>query len=240
MAAQLFQQLPDRSRVLFIRLRNLGEAVLDTANLRAVRQFRPDLQLTTLVEAIYTDLYEADPGIEALALPRRSGDRRSAVLDRLRLVREIRRRGFAAVVNLHGGPTSAQLTFASGARFRVGAAHFRNGYAYNVRIPRVEDLTGRTEMHTVEYQFEQFRWLGPHKGVVQLALASVTNACWDLWMSPSRDAKPPARSSAPRDSILRALTRCSRRQMSSIRSGGCPSASRRSPTGCESAAGRSS
>lgn len=27
----------------------------------------------------------------------------------------------------------------------------------------------------------QFRWLGPHKGVVQLALASVTNACWDLW-----------------------------------------------------------
>ncbi|HEY0175932.1 MAG TPA: enolase C-terminal domain-like protein, partial [Pedobacter sp.] len=27
----------------------------------------------------------------------------------------------------------------------------------------------------------QFRWLGPHKGVVHLALASVTNACYDLW-----------------------------------------------------------
>lgn len=26
-----------------------------------------------------------------------------------------------------------------------------------------------------------FRWLGPHKGVVHLALASVTNACYDLW-----------------------------------------------------------
>src|SRR5690242_2711729 len=26
----------------------------------------------------------------------------------------------------------------------------------------------------------QFRWLGPHKGIVQLALASVTNACFDL------------------------------------------------------------
>src|SRR6202012_2655685 len=25
------------------------------------------------------------------------------------------------------------------------------------------------------------RWLGPHKGVVQLALASSTNACFDLW-----------------------------------------------------------
>ncbi|MEX1119897.1 MAG: enolase C-terminal domain-like protein [Terrimicrobiaceae bacterium] len=28
---------------------------------------------------------------------------------------------------------------------------------------------------------QQFRWLGPHKGVVHLALASVTNACWDAW-----------------------------------------------------------
>lgn len=26
-----------------------------------------------------------------------------------------------------------------------------------------------------------FRWLGPHKGVVHLALASVVNACFDLW-----------------------------------------------------------
>lgn len=26
-----------------------------------------------------------------------------------------------------------------------------------------------------------FRWLGPHKGVVHLALAAVTNACFDLW-----------------------------------------------------------
>ncbi|HEX5552247.1 MAG TPA: enolase C-terminal domain-like protein [Chitinophagaceae bacterium] len=28
---------------------------------------------------------------------------------------------------------------------------------------------------------QRFRWLGPQKGVVQLALASVTNACFDLW-----------------------------------------------------------
>jgi len=27
----------------------------------------------------------------------------------------------------------------------------------------------------------QFRWLGPHKGAVHLALASITNACFDLW-----------------------------------------------------------
>ena len=27
----------------------------------------------------------------------------------------------------------------------------------------------------------QYRWLGPHKGMVHLALACITNACYDLW-----------------------------------------------------------
>ena len=27
----------------------------------------------------------------------------------------------------------------------------------------------------------QLRWLGPHKGVVHLALAAISNACFDLW-----------------------------------------------------------
>src|SRR5258708_7340805 len=30
-------------------------------------------------------------------------------------------------------------------------------------------------------QHPQLRWFGPHKGVVHLALASLTNACFDLW-----------------------------------------------------------
>ena len=30
-------------------------------------------------------------------------------------------------------------------------------------------------------QHPQLRWLGPHKGVLHLALASITNACFDLW-----------------------------------------------------------
>jgi L-fuconate dehydratase len=30
-------------------------------------------------------------------------------------------------------------------------------------------------------QHPQLRWLGPHKGVVHLAQASLTNACFDLW-----------------------------------------------------------
>lgn len=164
MPTPLFQQLPANSRVLFIRLRNLGEAVLDTANLRALKRFRPDLEIVTLVEAIYTDLYAVDPDIDAIALPRKTTDNRSTFASRLGVIKEIRDRKFTAVVNLHGGPTSAQLAFASGAKHRVAPAHFRNGYAYNLRIPLVDEILKKPEasqrLHTVENQFAEFQWLG--------------------------------------------------------------------------------
>src|SRR5262249_52109661 len=108
MSTPLFQQLPENSRVLFIRIRNLGEAVLDTANLRALKHFRPDLEITTLVEAIYADLYADDPEIEAMPLPRGAENKRISLAARLNMIREIRDRKFAAIINLHGGPTSAQ------------------------------------------------------------------------------------------------------------------------------------
>src|SRR5262245_313341 len=156
----LFQRLPPDSRVLFIRLRNLGEAVLDTANLRALKRWRPDLQITTLVEELYADLFAADPEIDAMPLVRRADDKRSSIRSRLRVIKEIRARKFAAVVNLHGGPTSASLTLTSGAKDRAGSRHFRNSYVYNLRIPDAEEILGRGGLHTVEYQFGQFKWLG--------------------------------------------------------------------------------
>lgn len=156
----LFRQLPAGARVLFIRLRNLGEAVLDTANLRALKRFRPDLEVTTLVEAIFADLFSADSEIAVLALERSARDRRSTLRARFQVIKEIRSRNFHAVINLHGGPASAQLAAASGAPHRVGAAHFRFAYIYNWQVPPAEDILGRKHLHTVESQFAAFKWLG--------------------------------------------------------------------------------
>ena len=44
-----------------------------------------------------------------------------------------------------------------------------------------EVMAGFGELQRAMSDEQQFRWLGPHKGIVHLALASVTNACWDLW-----------------------------------------------------------
>jgi L-fuconate dehydratase len=46
----------------------------------------------------------------------------------------------------------------------------------------IEDLMANFgELSRQLAQDPQLRWLGPHKGVVHLALASLTNACFDLW-----------------------------------------------------------
>jgi len=175
----LFQKLEPGSRVLFIRLRNLGEAILDTANLRALKRYRPDLEITTLVEAPYTGLYAADADIHAVGLKREAGERRSSLTARLSMISQIRKQRFTAVVNLHGGPASAQLTWLSGARHRIGASHFRHGYAYNLRVPPAEEILGRTDLHTVESQFAWFKWLGlpaEEPGPTSLAVVEAARA----------------------------------------------------------------
>jgi L-fuconate dehydratase len=71
------------------------------------------------------------------------------------------------------------FTLGEGNQLVCEAARF---YAQRLAGKSIEEIMadfGVLQKLTADEQ--QFRWLGPHKGVVQLALASVTNACWDLW-----------------------------------------------------------
>ena len=55
-------------------------------------------------------------------------------------------------------------------------------YASQLKGQDIEDIMAGFGNWFYRFSNEQqFRWLGPHKGVVHLALASVTNACYDLW-----------------------------------------------------------
>jgi L-fuconate dehydratase len=88
-----------------------------------------------------------------------------------------------AVTELHDdrGRTGVGLAFTlgEGNQLVCAAAQF---YAQTLIGKPIEEIMahfGAWQRAMADEQ--QFRWLGPHKGVVQLALASVTNACWDLW-----------------------------------------------------------
>src|ERR1700722_11622796 len=88
-----------------------------------------------------------------------------------------------AVTELHDnrGRTGVGLAFTlgEGNQMVCEAARF---YAQRLAgKPIKEIMAGFGELQHQLADEQQFRWLGPHKGVVQLALASVTNACWDLW-----------------------------------------------------------
>lgn len=88
-----------------------------------------------------------------------------------------------AVTQLHDdrGRTGVGLAFTlgEGNQLVCEAARF---YAQRLVGQPIEEIMARFGALQREMADEQqFRWLGPHKGVVQLALSSVTNACWDLW-----------------------------------------------------------
>jgi L-fuconate dehydratase len=88
-----------------------------------------------------------------------------------------------AVTELHddSGLTGTGLAFTlgEGNDLVCRAAEY---YAARLKGRDIEEIMA--DFGTIQHGMadeQQFRWLGPHKGVVHLALSSVTNACWDLW-----------------------------------------------------------
>lgn len=75
--------------------------------------------------------------------------------------------------------TGLAFTIGEGNDLVCKAAAF---YAEKLKGRDIEDLMANfgAEFNALSNE-QQFRWLGPHKGIVHLALASVTNACYDLW-----------------------------------------------------------
>ena len=88
-----------------------------------------------------------------------------------------------AVTELHDdrGRTGVGLAFTLGEGNQL-VCEAAKLYAQRLVGKSIEQImAGFGELQRAMADEQQFRWLGPHKGVVQLALASVTNACWDLW-----------------------------------------------------------
>ena len=153
-AASLLPSLPANSRVLVIRLRSIGDIVLLTPALHLLKQWRPDLRVSVLVEPGFRDLLEGNPDLdEILTLGR-------GVAARLRTISGLRRREFALCLNLHGGPTSVQLTSSSGAQWKAGFAHFRTRRAYDFLVPDARTILGQPTVHTAEHQASALFWLG--------------------------------------------------------------------------------
>ena len=149
--------LPDRAAVAVVRLRSLGDCVLTTPALYILRSARPDLRVGVVVDERFAPVFARNPDIDEILPPS------------LKALRSFRPE---LCVNFHGGTRSLTLTVASGARLRVGFAHFRGAGTYNCRIPTAQEIlaTART-VHTAEHLASAVFWLGaPHMPVPRARL----------------------------------------------------------------------
>jgi heptosyltransferase III len=143
---RVLEVLPRGSRAAVIRLRSLGDCVLTTPALRILKNFRPDLSLGVVVEDRFREIFEGNPDIEAILAPSLFALRRFHPL---------------LCLNFHGGPRSAWFTALSGARWRAGFGHFRQPFAYNIRIPRAQEILGvERKVHTAEHLASAMFYLG--------------------------------------------------------------------------------
>ena len=152
---KLLDRLPQRARVLIIRLRSLGDCVLTTPALELLKRHRPDLRVAMMVEDRFRAVFEDNPDVEVLLEPEPA----AAARWRARLC-----------VNLHGGPRSVWLTAASLSRWRAGFAHFRCRWLYNVRIPTAQQILGvNRKVHTAEHIASAMFYLGVPRGEIPRA-----------------------------------------------------------------------
>ena len=123
--SSLLPDLPLGAEILVIRLRSIGDVVLTLPAIEALHEWRPDFRISFLVQPFCAALVEGHPAISHVLL----------LTDFWPTVRMLRRRRFAAVFNMHAGPTSALLTGFSGAPLRVCWARRQYSFVYNVEVP---------------------------------------------------------------------------------------------------------
>jgi heptosyltransferase-3 len=142
-------------RVLVVRLRSIGDTVLATPSLHALRRFLPEARVDILLEDWVAPLLEGSREVDRVLTVER-GSKSS----RLRAARLIRAEKYDVVYNLHGGSTAALLTRATGARHRVGYAAYRYASLHNHTAPPSSALWGREKTHSAEQQLALLGWTG--------------------------------------------------------------------------------
>lgn len=158
---QILPNLPQAAKLLFVRLRSLGDTILSTPLYSALKSWRPDLRISVLVERPYEELLLNNPDLRSvISIPRgQSGDVWSWWA-RLKTLHRIRSERFDCCINLHGGSTSALLTGLGGSRYKVGLQTFRYNFCYNVGLQSPFHAGKGLKQHTVEYQVEWLYALG--------------------------------------------------------------------------------
>lgn len=136
--------------ILLVRPRLIGDVILTTPSVQALRRRFPDAKLLYLVEALAAPVVAANPRIDRTYVIRhRRGWRRW--LEDWQLARALRSARVDIAIDLHGGPRSGWLTWATRAPMRVGYDVSGRRWMYTHRIARPRGYQPR---HSVLNQWD--------------------------------------------------------------------------------------
>lgn len=116
--------------ILVIQLRRIGDVILTTPAVAALKKTYPKAAIDFLVEPPGAEALAGNPHLREIVVY--DGRTIAGLLD-------IRRRRYDWVIDFLGNPRSALLTFCSGAAVKAGPAHVGHRWAYN--MPLVQSST---------------------------------------------------------------------------------------------------
>jgi len=122
----------------------MGDCVLLTGPVRALKEEFPGFRISVLVEARLASCFDGNPDFDQILI---AGGKFSTA------IRLLTRR-FNAIVNLHGGPTSLAYSCLAWGK-RIGVEHYRASKLYHGLLPAPP-----SSAHTVESTMALLQWLG--------------------------------------------------------------------------------
>ena len=176
-------RLPDSARILLVRLRLIGDVILTTPAIRALRNTYPQARLSYLVEPLSAPVVARNPHLDEVIVAA-AADAPRRLRDDVTLGLDLRRRRFDLAIDFHGGPRSSWFTWASRAPRRIGYEVAARAWMYTTRVPRSRDLRPR---HSVQNQWDLLEPLGiprptPESHPTELVLDPRAAETVDAWL----------------------------------------------------------
>ena len=142
-------------RVLVVRLRSIGDTVLATPSLIALRRFLPDAQIDILLEDWVAPVLEDFDAVDNVI-----SFRKNDLKSRLQTARKIRANNYDVAFNLHGGTTATFFVRVSGAKYRVGFRSYQYPFLYTDLAPSPLEFWQTEHAHSAEQQLALLGFVG--------------------------------------------------------------------------------
>ena len=160
-----FRGSPAPERILVVKLDHLGDVVLATPAVRALRLARPDVTIDVLAAPDTLAVFEGNPGVRRLLSYDSKRYRRAfdnpAVPRPFDVMREVARARYTTIVELRGDAWTLLLPFLSGSRRRLDRGSVRTRDWLRRRRP---GAPARPPLHEVDTNLEIVRPLLQGRG----------------------------------------------------------------------------